>query len=51
MPIYSMVHYIIIGESASINGSKYLMLCFIFILIVDKIKTSNLHKTSLNFLF
>jgi len=50
MPIYSIVYYIIKGESTSTNSLKYLILRFISIIVVDKIEVSNLYKTFLNFL-
>ena len=50
MPIYSMAYYITIGESASTNGLKHLMPRLIFIIVVGKIKVSNLYKTFLIFL-
>jgi len=50
MPIYSVAHYIIVGESTSTNSLKHLILCLIFIIAVGKIKVSNLYKTFLDFL-
>ena len=50
MPIYSIVHCIMVGESASINGLKYLILYFIFIMAAGKIEASNLYKIFLDLL-
>ena len=47
MPIYSLVYYIIVGESASTNSLKYLILYFKSIMAAGKIKVSNLYKTFL----
>jgi len=49
MFICSVAHCIIIGESASTNGSKCLILCFIFILTVGEMETSDLYETFLDF--
>jgi len=51
MPIYSVVYYIIVGESASTNSLKRLVLYFIFIIAVGEIEVSNLYKTFLDLLF
>ena len=51
MPIYSIVYYIIVGESAGTNGLKHLILRLKFIMAAGKIKVSNLYKTFLDFLF
>jgi len=48
MLIYSVAHYIIIGESTGTNNSKYFILRFKFIIIISKIKASNLYKTFLD---
>jgi len=44
MPIYSVAHYITVGESAGINGLKCLMLRLIFVLAISKIEISDLHE-------
>ena len=49
MPIYSVAHYITVGESTSTNGLKRLMLRLKFIIAVGKIEASNLYKTFLDF--
>ena len=48
MPTCSIAYYIIVGESASTNGSKHLILYFKSIMAAGEIKTSDLHKTFLN---
>ena len=48
MPIRSIVHYIMAGESASTNGLKRLMPRLKSIIAAGKIKASNLHKTFLD---
>jgi len=50
MPIYSIAHYITVGESTSTNGLKCLMLYLGFIMAAGKIKVSNLYKTFLDLL-
>ena len=50
MPIRSIVHYIMAGESASTNGLKRLVLCLKFIIVVGEIEASNLYKIFLDFL-
>ena len=50
MPIYSMAHYIMVEESTSNNGLKYLMPHLGSIMVVGKMEASNLYKTFLNFL-
>jgi len=50
MPIYSLVYYIIVGESASTNGLKYFMLYLKFIIAVGEIEVSDLYKTFLDLL-
>ena len=45
MPIYSIAHYIIVGESASTNGLKRLIPHLKFIIVAGKIEVSNLYKT------
>jgi len=49
--IYSVAHCIIVKKFTSTNSLKCLMLHFIFIIVISKIKTSNLHETFLNFFF
>ena len=51
MPIYSLVHCIIAGESASTNSLKYFMPHFKSIIVVGKMETSNLYKIFLDLLF
>jgi len=51
MPIYSIVYYIIVGESTSTNGLKYLMLYLVSIIVAGEIEISNLYKTFLDLLF
>ena len=50
MPIYSVVYYIIVGESTSTNSLKYLILYLKSIIVVGKIEVSNLYKTFLDLL-
>jgi hypothetical protein len=50
MPIYSIAHYIIVGESTSTNSLKYLVLRLKSIIVVDEIEVSNLYKTFLDLL-
>jgi hypothetical protein len=50
MPIYSIAHYITVGESASINSLKYLIPRLISIMTAGEIEVSDLHKTFLDFL-
>ena len=51
MPIYSIVHCIMVGESASTNSLKYLVPCFISIIVAGEMEVSDLYKTFLDFLF
>jgi len=44
MPIYSIVYYIIVGESTGTNGLKRLMLRLKSVIAVGEIKVSNLYK-------
>ena len=44
MPIRSVVYYITVGESASTNGSKRLVLRLKSIIAVGEIEVSNLYK-------
>jgi hypothetical protein len=50
MLIYSILYYIIVGESTSTNSLKYLILYLKFIIVVGEIEVSNLYKTFLNLL-
>ena len=50
MPIYSVVYYIIVGESTSINSLKRLILYLKSIIAAGKIEVSNLYKTFLDLL-
>ena len=50
MPIYSIVYYIIVGESTSTYSLKRLVLYLKSIIVVGKIEASNLYKTFLNLL-
>jgi len=50
MLIYSIVHYIIVEESASTNGLKCLMPYLGSIIVVGEIEISNLYKTFLDLL-
>jgi len=50
MPIYSVVYYIIVGESTGTNGLKRLVLRLKSIIVVGKIEVSNLYKTFLDLL-
>ena len=45
IPIRSIAHYIIVGESTSTNSLKRLMLRLKSVIAVGEIKVSNLHKT------
>jgi len=45
MPIYSIAHYIMVGESASTNSLKRLILCLGSIIAAGEIEASNLYKT------
>ena len=49
IPIYSLVYYITVGESANTNNLKYFILYFKFVIVIGKIKISNLYKTFLYF--
>ena len=51
MPIYSVVYYITVGESASTNSLKYLILRLKSVIAVGKTEVSNLYKTFLDFFF
>jgi hypothetical protein len=50
MPIYSVVYYIIVGESTGTNSLKHLVLRLEFIIVVGEIEASNLYKTFLDLL-
>jgi len=50
MLIYSIAHYIIIGESTSTNSLKYLVPRLKSIIVAGKIEISNLYKTFLDLL-
>jgi len=50
MPIRSIAHCIIVGESTGTNSLKRLMLYLIFVIVVDKIKVSDLYETFLDLL-
>ena len=50
MPIYSVVYYITVGESAGTNSLKHLMLRLKSIIVVGEIEVSNLYKTFLDLL-
>ena len=50
MPIYSVVYYIIVGESTSTNSLKRLMLHPKSIIAVGEIEVSDLYKTFLDLL-
>jgi len=50
MPIYSLVYYIIVGESTSTNGLKRLILRLKSIIVAGEIEASDLHKTFLDLL-
>jgi len=50
MPIYSIAHYIMVGESTSTNSLKRLILRLISIIAVGEIEVSNLYKPFLDFL-
>ena len=50
MSICSMAYYITVGESASTNSLKRLVLCLKSIIAVGKIEVSNLYKTLLDLL-
>jgi len=50
MPIYSIAHYIIVGEFTSTNGLKRLIPRLIFIIAVGEIEVSDLYKTFLDLL-
>jgi len=45
MPIYSIAHYTMVGESTSTNGLKRLMPHLGSIMAVGETEISNLHKT------
>jgi len=50
IPIRSVAHYIIVEESASTNGLKYLMPHLKSVIAVGEIEVSDLYKTFLNLL-
>ena len=50
IPIYSIVYYIIVGESTSTNSLKHLILYLKSIIVVGKIEVNNLYKTFLDLL-
>jgi len=50
MPIYSIVHCIIVGESAGTNSLKRLVLRLESAIAAGKTETSNLYKTFLDLL-
>jgi hypothetical protein len=50
MPIYSIAHCIIVGESAGTDSLKYLIPYFKFIIAAGEIKISYLYKTFLDLL-
>jgi len=50
MPTYSVVYYIMAGESTSTNNLKRLILRLISIIAAGKIEASNLYKTFLDLL-
>jgi len=50
MPIRSIVYCITVGESASTNSLKRLVLRLKFIMAVGEIEVSNLYKTFPDFL-
>jgi len=50
MPIRSIAHYIMVGESISTNSSKRFILRLKSVIAVGKIKVSNLYKTFLDLL-
>jgi hypothetical protein len=50
MPIYSIAYYITVGESASTNGSKYLVPRLKSIMAAGEIEASDLYKTFLDLL-
>jgi hypothetical protein len=45
MPIYSLVHYITVGESTGTNSLKRLVPRLKFIMVAGEIEASDLHKT------
>jgi len=50
IPIYSLAHYIIAGESTSTNGLKRLVLRLKSIMAAGKMEVSDLYKTFLDLL-
>ena len=50
IPIHSIAHYTMVGESTGTNGLKRLVLRLKSIIVVGKIEVSNLYKTFLDFL-
>jgi hypothetical protein len=44
MPIYSVAHYITVGDSTSTNSSKYLVPRLKFIIAAGKIDISDLYE-------
>jgi hypothetical protein len=50
MPIRSIAHYIIVGESTSTNGLKHLVLRLKSIMAAGETEVSNLYETFLDLL-
>ena len=50
MPIYSVIYYIIVGESTNTNSLKRLILRLKSIIVVGEIEVSNLYETFLDLL-
>ena len=50
MPIHSIVHCIMAGESANTNSLKRLVLYFKFVIVVGKTEASDLYEIFLNLL-
>jgi hypothetical protein len=50
MPIYSLAHYITVGESTSTNSLKYLVLRLKSIIAAGEIEVGDLYKTFLDLL-
>jgi len=50
MPIRSVIYYTIVGESASTNSLKHLVLRLKSIIAASEIEASNLYKTFLDLL-
>ena len=51
MPIYSLVYYIMAGESVSTNNLKYFIPRFKSAIVAGKMKVSDLYKIFPDFLF